>query len=146
MMKPMTMAALALACMATTSLAETAPASKAEKMASCKKELGDGKSALCEMLYGDQAPANALLFLGLAQTHAAQGDTDAALAAYTRVIEIDPAMTGGWDGRAQLYFTKLNQPEKAIADYEAGIAAVDTDDKKKWLDDRLMAIKQKMSE
>ena len=67
------------------------------------------------------------------------------IAALEKQTTENPRQVSTWIQLGHLYFD-TNQPEKAIADYEAGIAAVDTADKKKWLDDRLMAIKQKMSE
>ena len=121
-------------------------ADEVDKLQACIEQHGQAETAACTLLFGPMpATGSAVLFIGLGNARESKGDAEGALAAYNRAIEIEPANPAGWDGRAQLYFNKLQQPEKAIETYEAGIAATSSPDVKRWLEDRLMAVKQKMN-
>ena len=138
---------VSLAALVLALLAFPAVADEAGKVKACIAEHGQAEAAACALLFGPM-PANgsAILYMGLGNARESKGDTEGALVAYDRAIEADPANPAGWDGHAQLYFNKLKQPEKAVETYEAGIAAATAPDVKTWLENRLMAVRQKMSE
>lgn len=138
-------AAVALAVLALA--APAAVADEADKVKACIAEHGQAEAPACALLFGPMpANGNAILFIGLGYARESKGDMDGAMAAYDRAIKVDPANPSGWDSKAQLYFNKLKQPEKAIEVYDSGIATLAEADTRKWLEDRLAGIKQKMSE
>ncbi len=67
----------------------------------------------------------AYVWLGdaLAGPDAGKEDLVAALAAYSKVIELDSAHTGAWCNRGNVY-RRLGQRDKALADYNKAIALV----------------------
>jgi tetratricopeptide (TPR) repeat protein len=80
----------------------------------------DKLAALNEILQLD--PANAFARYGLAMEHVAQGDTDAGLAEFDRLIALNPDYVPAYQMSAQT-LAKLDRPEDAIARLHLGIAA-----------------------
>ena len=80
----------------------------------------DKLAALNEILQLD--PTNAFARYGLAMEHLSQGNTDAALAEFSTLIEHHPEYVPAYQMSAQT-LAKLGRASEAIARLDAGIAA-----------------------
>jgi tetratricopeptide (TPR) repeat protein len=62
----------------------------------------------------------ALMFLDKGNRHLAQGQFDEAIAAYTKVIELDPESVIAYSNRGEAYYS-IGEYDKAMADYTKAI-------------------------
>lgn len=81
-------------------------------------------AAICVLLAATMAVLGcidtAILYLDKGNRHLAQGQFDEAIAAYTRVIELDPEYAIAYSNRGEAYYS-IGEYDEAIADYTKAI-------------------------
>jgi tetratricopeptide (TPR) repeat protein len=80
--------------------------------------------AICVFLVSTMAVLScadyAVMYLDKGNRHLAQGQFDEAIAAYTKVIELDPGYALAYSNRGEAYYS-IGEYDKAIADYTKAI-------------------------
>jgi tetratricopeptide (TPR) repeat protein len=80
--------------------------------------------AICVLLVATMAVLGcadyAVMYLDKGSRHLAQGQFDEAIAAYTKVIELDPGYALAYSNRGEAYYS-IGEYDKAIADYTKAI-------------------------